>query len=215
MPADAQRIRIAVLFRGPGTAWFDDLEFSAVDTAVARTGRVLGTWPAPPKLQGLAHAPRDLGFEPDQLAPVASSVFSRTEVQIPMRDGVRLFTVIAAPRAASEPLPILLTRTPYGARPMSYRDLITDGYIFVSQDIRGRNRSEGSFVMNRPARDRRDAASVDETTDAYDTVEWLIRNVPNNNGRVGVFGLSYDGWLAEVVLLDPHPAVKPFRRRHP
>jgi putative CocE/NonD family hydrolase len=127
---------------------------------------------------------------------------------IPMRDGVELYTEIAALRNALEPLPILLDRTPYGAGPPGDRKLITDGYIFVSQDIRGRNKSQGEFVMNRPARDPRDPKSVDETTDAYDTVEWLIHNVPNNNGRVGVTGISYPGWLAEVVLLDPYPAVK-------
>src|SRR5512139_264147 len=135
--------------------------------------------------------------------------FDRREAMVPMRDGVQLFTVIVSPREARQGLPILLHRTPYGAD-VSLADtyLVADLYIFVSQDIRGRNKSRGTFVMNRPARDRRDPKSVDETTDAYDTVEWLIHNVPNNNGRVGVTGVSYPGWLAEVVLLDPHPAVK-------
>jgi putative CocE/NonD family hydrolase len=101
-----------------------------------------------------------------------------------------------------------MTRTPYGAYAWIERELAADGYIFVSQDIRGRGRSEGTFEMNRPATDPRDSTAVDETTDAWDTVEWLVTNVPSNNGRVGVTGGSYPGWLAEVVLLGPHPAVK-------
>jgi putative CocE/NonD family hydrolase len=142
--------------------------------------------------------------------------FDRREVMIPMRDGVRLFAVIMSPRDAAGPLPILLTRTPYGATgwdagapaPDRYAALAADGYIFVQEDIRGRNRSEGTFVMNRPNRDPRDSSATDESTDTWDTVEWLIHNVPENNGRVGLFGISYPGWLTEEALIDPHPAVK-------
>ncbi len=142
--------------------------------------------------------------------------FDRREVMIPMRDGVKLFAVVMSPRGAAEPLPILITRTPYGARgwsaggpaPAHYAALAADGYIFVEEDIRGRNRSEGAFVMNRPNRAPGDTAGVDESTDTYDTVDWLVRNVANNNGRVGLFGISYPGWLAEEALIDPHPAVK-------
>jgi putative CocE/NonD family hydrolase len=140
---------------------------------------------------------------------VSQPAYAARSVMIPMRDGVALNTEILAPRTPKEPLPILLNRTPYGVyvsvpNPQSARG----DYIVVSQDIRGRNKSQGEFIMNRPARDPRDPKSVDESTDAYDTVEWLIHNVPDNNGRVGVTGVSYPGWLAEVVLLDPHPAVK-------
>ncbi len=142
--------------------------------------------------------------------------FDRREAMIPMRDGVKLFTVIMSPHGATEPLPILITRTPYGARgwenggaaPPNLRALAADGYIFVQQDIRGRNRSEGQFVMNRPNRAPGDTAATDESTDTYDTVEWLVHNVAGNNGKVGLFGISYPGWLTEQALIDPHPAVK-------
>jgi len=149
--------------------------------------------------------------------PRASNAgFVRREAMIPMRDGVKLFAVIMSPRDATGPLPILLTRTPYGARgweegedaPRNLAALAADGYVFVQEDIRGRNRSQGVFIMNRPNRDRRDSSATDESTDTYDTVEWLIRNVAGNNGRVGLFGISYPGWLAEEALIDPHPAVK-------
>ncbi len=217
VPADATRIVLGTMLRGAGTLWIDDLEFSAVDRTVPTTGRVLGPWEGPPGPPDAPRAPRNLDFEPRQMvAGQPIPAFDRRELMIPMRDGVRLFTVIMAPRGAAEPLPLLFERTPYGTRgwqetgpvPVGYRALAADGYIFVFQGIRGRNRSEGAFVMNRPARDPRDSSAVDETTDAYDTVEWLIHNVPNNNGRVGVTGISYPGWLAEVVLLGPHPAVK-------
>ena len=143
-------------------------------------------------------------------------VFDRREVMIPMRDGVRLFAVLMTPRGAKAPLPILLERTPYGARgwragagaPARYAALAADGYIFAEEDIRGRNKSEGVFVMNRPNREPGDTTGVDESTDTWDTVDWLIHNVSDNNGRVGLFGISYPGWLAEEALIGPHPAVK-------
>ena len=146
----------------------------------------------------------------------SASGFDRREAMIPMRDGVKLFAVIMSPRGATEPLPILLTRTPYGAggwdagegAPPHLAALAADGYVFVEEDIRGRNRSEGAFVMNRPNRDPRDSAATDESTDTYDTVEWLIHNVANTNGRVGLFGISYPGWLTEEALIGAHPAVK-------
>lgn len=140
--------------------------------------------------------------------------FDKTEVMIPARDGVRLHTVIFAPRNSSASLPILFLRTPYGALSSesnllaSYQDLIDDGYIFAFQDIRGRFRSEGTFVMQRPPRDRAKQGAIDESTDAYDSIEWMMRNVRNNNGRVGMFGVSYPGWLVTMALLDPHPALK-------
>ena len=141
--------------------------------------------------------------------------FTSQEVMIPMRDGVHLQTVIFIPKQADAPLPILLTRTPYGvvtdeswAESGVYDELMADGYIFVRQNIRGRFKSEGTFVMQRPPRDRSDRKSVDEATDAYDTIEWLLRNVPNNNGRVGMWGISYPGWLVTQALIEPHPALK-------
>src|SRR4051812_11582629 len=112
-------------------------------------------------------------------------------VKIPVRDGVHLNTSICEPPAPRGQLPFLLTRTPYGIAgdtvvPESYRFFAAEGYIFVSQDIRGRYASEGEFIMQRPLHDPADSAGVDEATDTYDTVEWLLKNVPANNGRVGV-----------------------------
>ena len=148
-------------------------------------------------------------------APAAPPDFTITQAMVPMRDGVKLHTVVFAPKAAALPLPFLLMRTPYGApestRPLageSYRELVAEGYIFVFQDIRGRYKSEGTFVMQRPPRDRRDPGAIDESTDATDTVAWLLANVPGHNGRVGLMGVSYDGWLTAMAMLDPHPAVR-------
>jgi len=147
--------------------------------------------------------------------PGAAPEFTITQAMIPMRDGVKLHTVIFTPKTFSIPLPFLFMRTPYGApettRPLtleSYRELVAEGYIFVFQDIRGRFKSEGTFVMQRPPRDRRDARAIDESTDAFDTVAWLLANVRGHNGRVGLMGVSYDGWLAAMAMLDPHPAVR-------
>ena len=137
------------------------------------------------------------------------------EVMIPMRDGVRLQTVILTPKDAKEPLPILLRRTPYGVP-----DAASTGqgvpaaaafygkHISVIQNLRGRFKSEGKFVMQRPPHDPRDTKGIDETTDAWDTVDWLIKNVPGNNGKAGIHGTSYDGWTAVMAALNPHPAVK-------
>jgi uncharacterized protein len=151
-----------------------------------------------------------------QTAP--SDLFSKTDVMIPMRDGVRLHTEIYSPKHAAEKLPFLITRTPYGQAPdakgfnqmlsSAYTDLAKDGYIFVFQDIRGRYKSEGAFVMMRKPRDRRDPKAIDESTDAYDTIEWLLKNVPNHNGRAGMLGISYPGWLTVMAMIDPHPALK-------
>ena len=152
---------------------------------------------------------------PGQTPSVVSPEFTETRAMIPMRDGVKLHTVIFRPKKALPPLPFLLMRTPYGApsspRPLTsepYKELVEEGYIFVFQDIRGRYRSEGRFLMQRPPRDRRDPRAIDESTDAYDTVEWLLKNVPGHNGRVGLIGISYGGWLTAMAMLDPHPAVK-------
>jgi uncharacterized protein len=146
-----------------------------------------------------------------------SALYTKQDVMIPMRDGVRLHTEIYAPKSASGPLPFLITRTPYGTNDDAngysrtfgiYQEMIPEGYIFVMQDIRGRYGSEGTFVMQRPPRDRKDAKSIDEGTDTYDTIDWLLKNVPNNNGRAGLLGISYGGWLTTMALLEPHPALK-------
>jgi putative CocE/NonD family hydrolase len=140
--------------------------------------------------------------------------FTKTETMIAMRDGVRLDTAIFTPKDAKEPLPIILGRTPYGIGGSAgnfsayMKDLADDGYIFVFQDIRGRHKSDGQFVMIRPPRDKSDPKAIDESTDTYDTIDWLLKNVANNNGRVGMLGISYGGWLTVMALLDPHPALK-------
>jgi len=140
--------------------------------------------------------------------------FDIREVMIPMRDGVKLHTLIFVPKKHAEPLPIILSRTPYGISgsgqrlSRSYKELTGDGYIFAFQDIRGKYDSEGVFVMLRPRRDPRKPGSIDEATDAYDTVDWLVKNVPGNSGRAGMLGVSYDGWLTAMAMLEPHPALK-------
>jgi putative CocE/NonD family hydrolase len=150
------------------------------------------------------------GQKPDQ----PPQEFDIREVLIPMRDGIKLHTMICTPKQMAQPLPIIMSRTPYGIAGSvnrlrgSYKELADDGYIFAFQDIRGRFGSEGTFVMQRPVRDRQDPKSIDEATDAYDTVEWLIANVPSNNGRVGQLGVSYDGWLTAMAMLEPHPALR-------
>jgi uncharacterized protein len=149
--------------------------------------------------------------------PDLPALFDKKEVMIAMRDGVKLHTEIYAPRNAKETLPIFLERTPYGISaddkgysPKLYRytSMFADGYVFVFQDIRGRYGSEGQFVMNRPVHDQSNPKGVDESTDTYDTIEWLVKNVPNNNGRVGTAGISYGGFLAAMALVNPHPALK-------
>ena len=141
----------------------------------------------------------------------------KREEMIAMRDGVKLHTEIYSPKNAGEALPILMVRTPYGiANPdtgisnMIYRyaDMFADGYIFVFQDIRGRYGSEGKFVMLRTVHDVRDAKGTDESTDAYDSIDWLVKNVAHNNGRVGMDGTSYDGFLVTMAMVNPHPALK-------
>src|SRR5229473_3114520 len=146
-----------------------------------------------------------------------SLLFDKTEVMIAARDGVKLHTEVYAPKDAKEGLPIVLERTPYGmnddekgfSRKLGrYAEMIPDDYIFVFQDIRGRYGSEGTFVMQRPVRDAKNPKAIDEGTDTYDTIEWLVKNVPRNNGRVGLLGISYGGWLTVMGMLEPHPALK-------
>jgi putative CocE/NonD family hydrolase len=151
--------------------------------------------------------------------------YVRREVMIPMRDGVKLFTVVLVPKGARG-APILLTRTPYDAtaltthaqsshlgQVLSGYDNVTDiivegGYIRVVQDIRGKYGSEGDYVMNRPLSGPQNPTPIDHSTDTYDTIEWLVRNVPETSGRVGILGISYDGFLPLMALVSPHPALK-------
>jgi putative CocE/NonD family hydrolase len=148
--------------------------------------------------------------------------YVRREVMIPMRDGVKLFTVIVMPKGARD-APMLLTRTPYDAGRATSRnrsqsiteilavadaEFVRDGYIRVYQDVRGLHKSEGDYVMNRPLRGPLNDTQVDHATDAYDTIDWLVKNVPESNGRVGITGSSYPGFTALMALIDPHPALK-------
>jgi hypothetical protein len=163
---------------------------------------------------------------PANLQPVTDGFdHVRREVMIPMRDGVRLFTVILVPKGASN-APILLTRTPYDADALTRHtksshlgpvldgydnapDVVVDGgYIRVVQDIRGKYGSEGDYVMNRPLRGPQNRTPVDHATDTWDTIEWLVKNVPETNGKVGILGISYNGFLTLMALFDPHPALK-------
>src|SRR3954452_10129600 len=139
--------------------------------------------------------------------------FTLQEVMIPVRDGIHLQTAIVTPISPSGPLPILLTRTPYGVPdkaptkiPAEFKELVQDGYIFVFQNLRGRFKSEGVFKLSSWV-DLSDSAATNETTDAYDTIEWLVKHVPNNNGRVGMYGVSYDGLTTALAMLKPHPAL--------
>jgi putative CocE/NonD family hydrolase len=149
----------------------------------------------------------------------------RRDVMIPMRDGVKLHTVILVPKGAKG-APILLTRTPYDAKKLTSHaesahlgpvlqgydnatDVIVEGgYIRAVQDVRGKHGSEGDYVVNRPLRGHLNPTPVDHATDTYDTIDWLVKNVPETNGRVGILGISYDGFLPLMALVDPHPALK-------
>jgi hypothetical protein len=154
---------------------------------------------------------------PTQPAPDNRQRYTKTNAMVTMRDGVRLNTDVYAPRDQTGPLPVLFLRTPYGIDAKlatlntSLRELADANYVFVFQDLRGKYKSEGQFVMQRAARtatQRRDPKAIDEGTDAYDTIDWIVKNVPMNNGRVGMLGVSYDGWTTAMALTDPHPALR-------
>lgn len=163
---------------------------------------------------------------PERFTPECSSFdYVRREEMIPMRDGVKLFTVILVPKGAKG-APILLTRTPYDASKLTRHaasshlgpvlagyDHATDvtvegGYIRAVQDVRGKHGSEGGYVMNRPVRGPLNPTLVDHATDTFDTIDWLVKNLPESNGRVGILGISYNGFLTLMALIDPHPALK-------
>jgi len=140
--------------------------------------------------------------------------YTRKEVFIPMRDGIKLHAVIFTPKNQTEKLPFLIERTPYGVSeypsPEKYgyiKDMAEDGYIFVFEDIRGRYLSEGKYEMMRMSRDKKDTKAIDESSDTYDTIDWLLKNVPDNNGKAGLYGISYDGWTTIIAASDPHPAL--------
>jgi len=160
-----------------------------------------------------AAAPRVAQQTPQQSGS-PRPLFNLREVRIPVRDGVHLQTVILTPVNQQRSLPILFERTPYGvpdkpwaSLPSSLKELAQDGYIFVFQNLRGRFQSEGVFRLSTWV-DLKDPKATNETTDAYDSIDWLVENVPNNNGRVGMFGVSYDGLTTAMTLLHPHPALK-------
>ncbi|MEO5999289.1 MAG: CocE/NonD family hydrolase [Chitinophagaceae bacterium] len=147
--------------------------------------------------------------------------YRKTSALIPMRDGVKLFTVILTPVNAAGQVPILIERTPYGAdipiqddsivdvHPgMPFENMAREGYVFVFQDIRGKYKSEGTMQIHQPLVHTTQKGTVDESTDTYDAIDWLVKNIPNNNGKAGIVGISYPGWLALVGAVDPHPALK-------
>jgi putative CocE/NonD family hydrolase len=157
--------------------------------------------------------------------PTADFDYVRRIVMIPMRDGVKLHTVILVPKAAKG-APILLTRTPYDADALTTHEssahlgpslqgydnatavIVEGGYIRVIQDVRGKYHSEGDYVMNRPFHGPQNPTPVDHSTDTYDTIDWLVKNIPESNGKVGILGISYDGFTTLAALVNPHPALK-------
>jgi uncharacterized protein len=191
-----------------GMAWF-------AEPAAAQTEpKPPATYPALPSETPEKFTPTNHGFD-----------YTKRDVMIPMRDGVKLHTVILIPKGAKQ-APILLTRTPYDADKLTSHaesshlgpilngydnatDVIVEGgYLRVVQDIRGKHGSEGDYVVNRPLRGPLNSTPVDHATDTYDTIDWLIKNVPESNGKVGILGISYDGFLPLMALVDPHPALK-------
>src|SRR5438876_3154423 len=145
--------------------------------------------------------------------------YTKYEYRIPMRDGKRLFTSVYAPKDDSQPYPILMDRTPYSVGPYgedAYKKSVGPseefqkaGYIFVYQDVRGRYMSEGEFVEMHPHVDvKHSTADVDDSTDTYDTIEFLLKHVANNNGKVGIWGISYPGFFTSASIIDSHPALK-------
>ncbi len=166
---------------------------------------------------GLTHA----GFAQQGQMPNVEDVkanYTKKEVQIPMRDGVKLFTSIYMPKDTSQKYPFLMQRTPYSVGPYgaeAYKNSLgpsllfqKEGYIFVYQDVRGRYMSEGDFKWMTPYLANKKGNEVDEATDSYDTIDWLIKNIPNNNGRVGVWGISFPGHYTAQTMIDAHPALR-------
>ena len=150
------------------------------------------------------------------LAEYIRNNYTKREVQIPMRDGVKLFAEIYEPKDASQKYPIMMNRTPYSVGPYGPDKFKTalgpdfqfarEGYIFVYEDVRGRYMSEGQFLDERPEVEHTKPTDIDESTDTYDSIDWLIKNVPNNNGRVGLTGISYPGFYTSSGEINSHPA---------
>ena len=154
-----------------------------------------------------------------QDASAVKANYTKAEYQISMRDGVKLFTSVYVPKDTSQKYPMMMQRTPYSVAPYgpeAYRAALgpsalfqNEGFIFVFQDVRGRNYSEGEFMWMKPFKPNKTSnKDTDEATDTYDTIEWLLKNIPNNNGRVGMWGISYPGHYSAQALIDPHPALK-------
>src|SRR3954468_8507173 len=192
----------------------------AAATAIAVSSLVHAQAPQSSAQQGLPSE------RPAQFRPATESFdYERRDVMIPMRDGVKLHTVILVPKGARR-APILLTRTPYDANALTTHahsahlgpilqgydnavDVIVEGgYIRVVQDVRGKYGSEGDYVMNRPLHGPLNPTRVDHATDTYDTIDWLVKNVKESNGKVGILGISYDGFLPLMALVNPHPALR-------
>ncbi len=163
-------------------------------------------------------AARSADTTPDTNAVWLAEHYTKFEHRIPMRDGVKLFTRVYVPKDDSQAWPILLTRTPYALKPYgadnygdpsgSFRELARDKFILVTQDVRGRYGSEGDYVHVRPFNPNKRAKEIDESSDAYDTIDWLVKNIANNNGNVGMFGISYPGFYTSMGMIDSHPALK-------
>ncbi|MGO4885145.1 MAG: CocE/NonD family hydrolase [Bryobacteraceae bacterium] len=196
------------------------IPFTALAAVVLFRIVALSQTAAPPKYPAL---PSEI---PDKFVEHTESFdYVKRDVMIPMRDGIKLHTVILVPKGANR-APILLTRTPYDASAMTSRaasshpgpiladydnatDVIVEGgYIRVIQDVRGKHGSEGDYIMNRPLRGPLNPTPVDHSTDTYDTIDWLVKNVPETNGKVGILGISYDGFTPLMPLVNPHPALK-------
>ncbi len=154
-----------------------------------------------------------------QVSPAKVTRYKKTSAMVPMRDGVKLYTVILSPAQDTKAYPVLIERTPYGAAipiaddttfdaSLMHNILADEGYIFVYQDIRGKYKSGGTMQIHQPLIHATQKNAIDESTDTWDAVDWLIKNVPNNNGKAGIYGISYPGWLALVGAVDPHPALK-------
>ncbi|MGB8771599.1 MAG: CocE/NonD family hydrolase, partial [Candidatus Korobacteraceae bacterium] len=165
-------------------------------------------------------APSDI--PPTFIAPQTGYDYVKRVEMVPMRDGVRLYTVIVIPKGATH-APILLTRTPYNAAKRAARNesphmldelpqgddvFVKAGYIRVFQDVRGKYGSEGAYLMTPPPTGPLNPNGPNDTTDAYDTIAWLVKNVPESNGKVGMIGSSYEGFTVVMALIDPHPALK-------
>ncbi len=216
------RLKMTVDF-GAQNSWSDIFRFRSVLIPAIIIGVLFSVTPCSAQSGASADLPSET---PNMFTPVATGFdYLKRDVMIPMRDGVRLHTVIVLPKGAKN-APMLLTRTPYSATAqtshaasshlgpiLSGYDNATDvivegGYIRVVQDVRGKYGSEGDYVMTRPLHGPLNPTAVDHSTDTYDTIDWLVKNVPESNGKVGILGISYDGFTTLMALVNPHPALK-------